>query len=105
MIRVHRGDPPQSLLRSHVLEAKAQAVEFFEGSPAKRRQRRFQFDEGIWQSANQALSALFHNKCAYCDSRNKGPKAYHFRPIREVAVEDRKHADEGYWWLAYEWKN
>jgi hypothetical protein len=51
-----------------------------------------------------ALEALFHGKCAYCESRYEvsGPvDIEHFRP--KGGVEGAEHP--GYWWLAAEWTN
>lgn len=52
-----------------------------------------------------ALDALFHGKCAYCESRYdvSGPvDIEHYRPKGEVD-EDENHP--GYWWLAATWDN
>lgn len=49
-----------------------------------------------------ALEALFHQKCAYCETQIEGLEVDHFRPKGEVS-EDPNHP--GYYWLAYEWKN
>jgi len=51
-----------------------------------------------------ALEALFHGKCAYCESRYDTTSPVdieHFRP--KGAVEGIVHP--GYWWLAAEWTN
>jgi uncharacterized protein (TIGR02646 family) len=52
-----------------------------------------------------ALHALFHGKCAYCESfyGSTAPvDVEHFRPKGKVA-EDNAHP--GYWWLAADWGN
>ncbi len=52
-----------------------------------------------------ALERLFHDKCAYCESKMTATSAWdveHFRPKGRVA-ERRDHP--GYYWLAYEWTN
>ncbi len=51
-----------------------------------------------------SLEALFHGKCAYCESRydlNAPVDIEHFRP--KGGVEGTNHP--GYWWLAAEWTN
>ncbi|GLS42688.1 HNH endonuclease [Methylobacterium brachythecii] len=51
-----------------------------------------------------ALDALFHGKCAYCESRfdvTAPVDIEHFRP--KGGVEGQVHP--GYWWLAAEWTN
>ncbi len=53
----------------------------------------------------RALLKLFHEKCAYCESKIAGVfdwEVEHFRPKGRVA-EDLNHP--GYYWLAYEWEN
>ena len=52
-----------------------------------------------------ALEALFHDKCAYCETEASAGfdwNVEHFRPKGKVA----ERADHpGYYWLAYEWSN
>ncbi|MCT4614120.1 MAG: hypothetical protein N4A49_04495 [Marinifilaceae bacterium] len=48
------------------------------------------------------LKKIFHNKCAYCESRTNKPEIEHYRPKKEV-YEDPTHP--GYYWLCYEWTN
>lgn len=52
-----------------------------------------------------ALEALFHDKCAYCETESSAGfdwNVEHFRPKGKVA----ERADHpGYYWLAYEWLN
>ncbi len=52
-----------------------------------------------------ALEALFHDKCAYCESKVSASSDWnvdHFRPKGRVA-ENRNHP--GYYWLTYTWEN
>ncbi|MGB1250070.1 MAG: hypothetical protein ACPG8W_05510 [Candidatus Promineifilaceae bacterium] len=55
-------------------------------------------------SVKQALPALFHDKCAYCEASllNVTWDVEHYRPKGRVA-ESPKHS--GYYWLAYTWSN
>lgn len=51
-----------------------------------------------------ALEALFHGKCAYCESRydvTAPVDIEHYRP--KSAAQDGSHG--GYWWLAASWTN
>ena len=53
----------------------------------------------------QELDALFHGKCAYCESPYRAVDSLdveHFRPKGRVA-ESKTHP--GYWWLAAMWTN
>jgi hypothetical protein len=52
-----------------------------------------------------ALEALFHGKCAYCETRygvSAPVDVEHHRPKGAVA-EDKDHG--GYWWIAMDWRN
>ncbi len=55
-------------------------------------------------SARRALEALFHRKCAYCETplSEVGWDIEHFRPKGKV-FERPDHP--GYYWLAYTWTN
>lgn len=54
----------------------------------------------------QALTRLFGNKCAYCESSLPGQPldVEHFRP-KSAVIDDGKLRYPGYWWLAAEWNN
>src|SRR3990172_10183861 len=58
----------------------------------------------IWQDLNTRLAALTGGKCWYSESRNPtaDKNVDHFRPKNRVD-EDPNH--EGYWWLAFQWRN
>jgi uncharacterized protein (TIGR02646 family) len=63
------------------------------------------FDAYGEDSVKTALHALFHGKCAYCESSYESTAPVdveHFRPKGRVA-EDENHP--GYWWLAADWDN
>jgi len=62
-------------------------------------------------SVRQALSQLFHQKCAYCESSYAGTQPVdveHWRPKARVDVEQGEEEIEfnhGYYWLAASWEN
>ncbi len=60
--------------------------------------------EKIWQDLAPVLAALRGGKCWYSESRDPtaDKNVDHFRPKSRVA-EDPSH--EGYWWLAFSWRN
>ncbi len=81
-----------------------------------------EFDSGIWGELKEWLLVnVFHEKCAYCESRltRSSGHAEHFRPKGRVKAKSNgtaklvKTEDEngnqinhpGYFWLAYNWKN
>ena len=56
------------------------------------------------EDVRHSLEALFHGKCAYCESRSDVTAPVdveHFRP--KGAARDGSH--NGYWWLAATWSN
>jgi hypothetical protein len=61
------------------------------------------------KSVRDALQNLFHNKCAYCESKIAGSQdtdIEHYRPKGRVSDADRSGVvHHGYWWLAMDWTN
>lgn len=56
-------------------------------------------------SLSEALNRLFHEKCAFCESRGE-TVAYRFRPPAEAHPrESNDRAHLYYCWLAYAWQN
>ena len=58
----------------------------------------------IWKKIADNLGKLSNYKCWYSESKNSGSDkdVDHFRP-KNAVKEDSSH--EGYWWLAFDWKN
>ena len=58
----------------------------------------------IWRDLAPYLAKLRNGKCWYSESLNSGSDkdVDHFRPKKRVD-EDPEH--EGYWWLAFDWRN
>ena len=58
----------------------------------------------VWRAFYERLPPRFKNKCWYCEAREirSDMPVDHFRPKGKVD-EDDEH--EGYWWLAFDWKN
>ena len=79
----------------------ARARSFYSESPA---QRRFEFKVYRHAAVKGALNALFHRKCAYCESPlvSAVGDIEQFRP--KGGVSEAK-AHPGYWWLASSWGN
>jgi len=84
---------------------------------------RCEFDDSIWGDLKAWLvKNVFHNKCAYCETREvRAPyHAEHFRPKGRVTIrtaskkqktcttvdeEGKEIKHPGYFWLAYNWIN
>ncbi len=65
----------------------------------------YMFRSRIWKELKQYLFWLFHDKCAYCESRVRHVSSgdvEHYRPKKKV--EDAPN-HPGYYWLAYEASN
>ena len=95
-------DPTQNRSLAKELEL-AQA--YFREQEYNRKQKRFRFRAFMQREVKDALKALFHDKCAYCESKvgHVGPADIeHFRPKSKV-LEAPDHP--GYWWLASDWDN
>ena len=55
------------------------------------------------EDVKKKLSTIYHDKCAYCESKRHNAKMQveHYRPKKEVTG----NSHTGYYWLAYEWTN
>ena len=74
-------------------------------APGGKRPRAFGFAIYKDEAGRLALEALFHGKCAYCETyyASQGPvDIEHYRPKGGVE-DDPKHW--GYWWTAADWNN
>lgn len=58
----------------------------------------------IWRDLDPHLATLKNGQCWYSESRNPtaDKNVDHFRPKNRVEEDD---THEGYWWLAFTWKN
>jgi hypothetical protein len=58
----------------------------------------------IWQDLNLPASGVMNGKCWYSESKNPtaDKNVDHFRPKGRV---DDDPTHEGYWWLAFDWRN
>jgi hypothetical protein len=58
----------------------------------------------VWQDLNVCAAGIMKEKCWYSESKNPtaDKNVDHFRPKNRV---DGDSLHEGYWWLAFDWKN
>jgi uncharacterized protein (TIGR02646 family) len=105
VIQVKRTVPaPDALTRKGAREH-ASVLELFERDG--RRDERYKFSAYRQKAVAKALSALFHRKCAYCESvigHVQPVDIEHFRPKAAVLVEGALRYP-GYYWLASDWDN
>lgn len=104
-----KADTALNKLREAIEGAEQQAV--IDGSNAKLARKAVITKElkkkshtKIWRELAPQLAKLFNKKCWYSESLNPGSDkdVDHFRPKNRVD-EDPEH--EGYWWLAFNWRN
>ena len=112
MIRIDRESvpAPPSLRSERAQRAQTKLLQFFNQEEGSRRQDQPPFDSSIWRGKDvqQALSRLFLNKCAYCESMvgiSSPIEVDFFRPKGFTLGSDGKTRADGYWWLVYEWSN
>ncbi len=55
----------------------------------------------VYKSVREILCELYHDKCAYCESKEFKPDIEHYRPKKGVTGV----IHSGYYWLCYEWSN
>lgn len=53
-------------------------------------------------AVTEQLLEIYHDKCAYCETKEFAPDVEHYRPKKGV-TEAANHP--GYYWLCYEWSN
>lgn len=110
MIRIDRSAVPvPAVLLDRGVEEIARAAEDIAQAAEERRrdgaQVRHRFTIYRAPAVKDALSELFHGKCAYCESRighTQPMDIEMFRP-KGAVVEAPEHP--GYWWLANDWDN
>ncbi|MEI9850093.1 MAG: AAA family ATPase [Sphingomonas sp.] len=103
----HRGSPPKWLFGAETTRARDQVREFLDLPPEQRESRRAPVDEKMFHHPDviSALQTLFHDKCAYCETkRGTELRVDHHRPIANAGG-GRKRLPHHYAWLAYEWEN
>jgi uncharacterized protein (TIGR02646 family) len=112
VIRVDRNleDAPAILEGESAKVALAEAQAHFEKDDAAARQQRFAFEPFYRnRQVRSALTRLFSDKCAFCESHLDAaaatPITHHFRPTQEAIDEDGGVSRRHYWWLVYDWEN
>lgn len=54
----------------------------------------------------ERLRRMYHEKCAYCETKDPGFEIEHYRPKKRVALQDLNgQSHPGYYWLVNEWTN
>jgi uncharacterized protein (TIGR02646 family) len=110
MRHVERAETPPSLdgpASVGGMELAAATPYFNPAANAGAAKKVFEFKAYKGSDVRDALQAMFHNKCAYCEffyAPGMPLDVEHYRP--KAAYTDRgKQHKPGYWWLAMEWSN
>lgn len=106
MRRVDRSaiDVPKSLLPGAAGEQELKVATAHRNDPDPEK-KAFKYRVYKNPDVQAALEALFHGKCAYCETSYAASAPVdveHYRPKGAVA-EDDTHG--GYWWIAMNWEN
>jgi uncharacterized protein (TIGR02646 family) len=81
------------------------AIDFY--TQAANKDQAFDYKVYKLKTIQEKIEALFHGKCAYCESNYQGLQPVdveHYRPKGGVTV-NGKLEKPGYYWLACEWNN
>ena len=87
------------------------AIEFYSLSVKERSiktYKHFPFKIYKLNQVKSALKKLFHNKCAYCESKTDHVASMdieHYRPKSGVVGSDGRYHETHYYWLANNWDN
>lgn len=74
-----------------------------DGSPDKDRIKRSIY---AFSDVREKLGNLYHNKCAYCETKDPDFEVEHYRPKKQIHSDDLSGQEHpGYYWLSYEWTN
>ncbi|MEW8309712.1 MAG: hypothetical protein G8D88_21520 [gamma proteobacterium symbiont of Ctena orbiculata] len=76
---------------------------------AEERKQIISENEGLWRDPriHQWLLDKFHNKCWYSEAFDSVSPDHvdHFRPKGRIKQALGAEPEDGYWWLAFDWKN
>ena len=81
-------------------------AELKEETDAEKRNKIIERNKALWGNLKVWLLSLFHEKCWFSESKDcfQYWDVEHFRPKKSAKdLDGNKH--EGYWWLAFDWKN
>lgn len=94
----------QARINEEWLQEAARNLHAVEDLPCYERKKAIKARSRVWRNLADILGDASHGKCWYCESREDRSHnpVDHFRP-KSAVNECGEH--EGYWWLAFEWRN
>jgi len=116
MIRVKVSEPSDAGWKAWVKKAEEGRDRLL---AAARNDRNIEIEETLYKERKEQIFGWFHGKCAYCEtliSANQPGDVEHFRPkgrvtdakgrpIEMAAHRGKRLQHQGYFWLAYDWRN
>lgn len=71
------------------------------------RERIIRANQKHWSELKTWLESLNHQKCWFSDTKDKFSyyEVEHFRPKSKLRRKKRSPKEDGYWWLAFAWRN
>ncbi len=111
MIRISRSSPAPTVLTSSTRRKEHEDAYDADPNAYGTGKATFEFDGGVYAHATvkEALVAMQHEKCAFCESRPGATSpgdVEHFRPKAAArSTVGGKLERPGYYWLAYDWEN
>lgn len=104
-VKIEGKSPPADW----VTEADAVTKLLLAASSADERKQILEDNEKLWRDARILgwLRDLFHNKCWYSEASDcvSHDTVDHFRPKGRIKQGPKAPEEDGYWWLAFDWKN
>lgn len=99
------GTPPADWIK----EADALKQQLVDAADEDARKKIVEENKTFWrdQRIHKWLLEQFHNKCWYSEAADcvSPDHVDHFRPKGRIRDEETKTTEEGYWWLAFDWRN
>lgn len=99
------GTPPDSW----IAEAETLKQKLCDAANEDERKQIIDENKTFWRDRriHQWLLDQFHNKCWYSEAADSVSPDHvdHFRPKGRIRNEKTRDTEEGYWWLAFDWRN
>lgn len=99
------GTPPDDWIE----EAQALKQQLLDAADENERKQIIDDNKKFWRDTrvHHWLLSQFNNKCWYSEAADSVSPDHvdHFRPKGRIRDADTKETKEGYWWLAFDWRN
>lgn len=102
-INIDSHEPDEDWLN----RADSLTADLLAAADADARKQIIEDNQGMWGELKQHFCDVLHRKCWYSESVNDFAHCHvdHFRPKGKAEDESKNVQEEGYWWLAFNWRN